>query len=113
MCNSRLFFLFKYLIHDVLFFFFSRYWATVHHFKLHTLINAVMTLQSHNQRNSSLRHKTYVIDMCTNKVIIDNKWCMHACNAIDHSHTLRKKGFIGVLYMKHKVLYSTPKNLLC
>jgi len=27
--------------------------------------------------------------------------------------TLLEKGFIGVLYMKHRVLYSTPKNLLC
>jgi len=28
------------------------------------------------------------------------------------SHFL-KKGFIGVLYVNHRVLYSTPKNLLC
>jgi len=25
----------------------------------------------------------------------------------------QKKGFIVVLYMNHKVLYSTPNNLLC
>jgi len=28
------------------------------------------------------------------------------------SNTLRKKGLIGVLYMKHRLLF-TPKNLLC
>jgi len=25
----------------------------------------------------------------------------------------KKKWFIGVLYMKHRVLYSAPKKLLC
>jgi len=27
--------------------------------------------------------------------------------------SLRKKGFFGVLDMKHRVLYSTPKDILC
>jgi len=55
----------------------------------------------------------FIIDCgstCTRDVC---KWVHYRKKKNIMQYTLRKKGFIGVLYMKHRVLYSTRNNLLC
>jgi len=70
--------------------------------------------QLHPQLPQGKQIKNYFVQSpLQKKSIVKIPWSIGGYQMIILWYTLRKKGFIGVLYMKHRVLYSTPKNLLC